>query len=390
MITLFDTTEKTLDGAAGYNADSFDYYNQSNRKDIGRVRELLEAWFSKYPDYDKADMKVRFQNDFQAAFFELYIYILFTKMGYALEIHPALEGTQKRPDYLAVKEDERFYIEVKQMTLLSQSEQAKERKQNTLLDALNTVDSSNFWLLLEEINFKSAQQPKGRNIVRFFDRELKKIDPDGYQQMMDHTDIEDIPVIIYDDTDVTIVTRLQPKSPEARGMQTGAVGTLPSNFMWGNHSENIQDALLSKASRYGKPGAPFIICLNKQTVGFDFHELDQALYGELGFSYLLDAPDKKEYPIRSGNGFFGNASHPKHTRVSGVYYTNVNTANLATTVDHAYRKNILASHPLKITLPTNIQKFLEIEDGYPGTTLPDLSIVMDAINRIIQGDNGKQ
>jgi hypothetical protein len=384
MLKLFDEQERILVGGSTYNANSYDYYCRSNRKEIVRVCEQLEKWFAAYPETEKAELKARFRHEFQPAFFELYIHAVFTTMGYLLTVHPPMQSKSTKPDYLAEKGEEKFYIEVKFITLLSQDEQNNERRMNTVMDALNKVDSSIFWLDLEEITLKSDQQPSGKLIIRFFNREIQKFNPDAYQLMLNETDIDDIELIVYEDNDIRIASRLIPKPTDIRGNQQGAIGTLPVELKWGNHSENIKDALQSKASRYGKFEAPFIICINKQKVGFDIMELQQALYGELGIRYNQNTTNKNEKLGFNGNGFFGNIANQKHTRVSGIYFTNANSANLAT-AEHAYRMNQFAVHPLELKLPEDIKTLLDIEDGYPGITLPDLSAVAEKINKSLLG-----
>jgi hypothetical protein len=384
MIRLFEEMERTLEGSATYSANSYDYYCRSNRSEIVQVYEQLEKWFAAYPENQKVELKGRFRYEFQPAFFELYIYTLFTAMGYNLEVHPAMQNKSTKPDYLAKKGEEKFYIEVKFITLLSQDEQNAERKMNTVMDALNKVDSSNFWLDLEEITLKSDKQPSGKSIIRFFNREIQKINPDAYQLMRDETDIEDMDLIIYDGDDIRIASRLVPKPAEIRGNQQGAIGSHPIEVTWGNHSENLKDALVSKASRYGKFDAPFIICINKQTVSFDIMELQQALYGELSSRYDLNSPSKNEKLGFDGNGLFGNKNNQKHTRVSGVYFTNANSSNLAS-AEHAYRMNEFAAYPLELKLTQDIKEALNIKSDYPGISLPDLSEVAERINKALMG-----
>ena len=158
---LFDNKQRTLQGPADYNADIYAYYNDSARADIDQVRIQLESWFAKYPENEKEELKSRVKATFNPAIFELFIFALFMELGYSLEIHPEIPGTTKRPDYLARRDNELFYIEVKYMTMLSQSEQALERRKNEVLDAINKIDALNFLLKLEEISFLRAGDQYG-------------------------------------------------------------------------------------------------------------------------------------------------------------------------------------------------------------------------------------
>ena len=75
----------------------------------------------------------------------------------------------------------------------------------------------------------------------------------------------------------------------------------------------------------------------------------------------------------TGNGFFGSKSNPKFTRVSGVYITNANTANLATTAEHAFRHNPFAKYPIAFVINQSIKELLHIPEDYPFKKLPDLN-----------------
>lgn len=363
--SLFENKERTLKGPAKYNADIYQYYNDSARADMGVVRQLLEEWFSQYPDDEKQDLKSRFQASFNAAFYELYIYILFTKLGFSLTIHPEIPDTLKRPDYLATKDGKLLYIEVKHMTMLSQDEQSLERKKNTLLDSLDKIDASNFLLKLDEIVFKNNSQPSGKMIVRYFNEIVSSHDPDVYTDLLTQHGFQAMPKIVYDDDKVKIQLQLLPKSPLHRGTYSRSIGSHPIVTQIGNDCGDIIMALESKATRYGTLNAPYIICLNKQGVSLDIIEVQEALYGSLQISWSDNPANRDERLELSGNGFFGSKNNPKFTRVSGIYITNANTANLDTTVVHAFRHNPFAQFPTDLEIDQPVQELLSIPPGYP-------------------------
>lgn len=362
---LFDKKERTLQGPANYNADIYAYYNDSARADIGHVRAQLESWFANYPENEKEELKSRVKATFNPAIFELFIFALFMELGFSLEIHPEIAGTTKRPDYLARRDSDLFYIEVKYMTMLSQSEQALERRKNAVLDAINKIDASNFLLKLEEISFLDNSQPSGKEIIRFFNKKLATYNPDDFTEHLMQYGFDGMPEIIYEDDKVKIKTKLLPKSPLLRGTKSRSIGTHPSVTQIGNDSEDIKGSLETKATRYGNLNAPFIICLNKQSVGLDLIEVQEALYGSLQISWSDNPNNRDERMEFTGNGFFGSQQNPKFTRVSGVYITNANTANLATTAEHAFRHNPLAKHPIDLIIDRSIKELLHIAEDYP-------------------------
>ncbi|WP_160138679.1 hypothetical protein [Chryseobacterium sp. c4a] len=364
-ITIFDDKTRTLEGPMQHNGDLYTYYNDSARPEIGNMRVLLEQWFARYPKEEKQDLKSRFQAAFNPAFYELYIYILFQQMGYTLSIHPELPDVKKCPDYLATKGEEKIYIEVKYIMMLTQNEQSLQRRENAVLDAINKVNASNFLLKLNSIVFKESSQPSGNRMINFFNKALAEIDPDKYNGDLMKNGYGAMPTIIYDDDKITIEVQLLPKSPLQRGTDSRAVAIFPSVKQIGNDSENIISALETKASKYGHLNAPYIICVNKQSVSFDVIEVQEALYGSWESSWSEDPNNRDEKSRFSGNGFFGSKHNPRATRVSGVYVTNANTANLTTTANHVFRHNQFAKFPIDLEITNSIAVLLNVPDGYP-------------------------
>lgn len=364
-IKLFDEKQRTLEGPAKYNADPYEYYNNSIRPEVGRVREIMESWFQEYPYEEKTDLKSRFQASFDAAFFELFIYTIFTRLGYNLQIHPELPESLKRPDYLATKDGNEIYIEVKHLTTLTQLEQAAERKKNVVLDSIDRVDSSKFLLMLDEITFKDGSQPSGKGIIKYFDNELSKIDADEYTKLLTEHGFDGINPIVYDDDKITIKVKLLPKVLGLRGTKSRSIGTHPVKMLIGNDSDNIKSALQVKATKYGDLNKPFIICINKQSVGLDIFEVNESLYGSLTYSWSTDPENRDEKLTYDGTGLFGNRNNPRFTRLSGVYFTNCNTANLCTTAEHVFKHNLFAKHPVQLTLNNPIKELLGLNHDYP-------------------------
>lgn len=362
---LFEEKIRNLEGPADYNADIYTYYNESARREIANVRVLLESWFSEYPDEEKQELKSRFKVTFNPAFYELYIYILFKRLGYSLVIHPEVPGTQKHPDYLATKDGQSLFIEVKHMTMLSQDNQSLERRKNTLLDSLNKVDASNFLLKLNSIIFKDNSQPSGKSIIRFFNEAFATHDPDVYTELLARNGFQGIPKIVYDDDKVMIEVHLLPKSPIHRGTMSRSIANHPSVTQIGNDSKDIIGSLETKAIRYGHLNAPYIICLNKQSVSLDIIEVQEALYGSLQISWSENPANRHEKLELTGNGFFGAKNNPKFTRVSGVYITNANSTNLTTTADHALRHNPFAKYPVDLAITNPINEILGLSNDYP-------------------------
>ena len=84
MNNLFDSIERRYLEAARHNENVYDYYNTSARTDITIIRNTLEGWFLNYPEHEKKELKSRFKKDFDSAFYELFLYELFSKLGVSI------------------------------------------------------------------------------------------------------------------------------------------------------------------------------------------------------------------------------------------------------------------------------------------------------------------
>ena len=113
MELLFNKTLDDIQGPASHNHNAFEYYEKSNRKDIQIIRELLNQWFSNYPKEHQKELKSSFKNHFDDSFYELFLHQLFIEVGYNIEIHPKLNNSHKRPDFLIKKGIKKFTLKRK-------------------------------------------------------------------------------------------------------------------------------------------------------------------------------------------------------------------------------------------------------------------------------------
>ena len=78
------------------------------------ARAELEHWYSRFPDSD-GDLRSRFRSpkkdqNHDGAFFELFLYELFARLGLSVQAHPTLDGGS-RPDFLVSGSARKAYVE---------------------------------------------------------------------------------------------------------------------------------------------------------------------------------------------------------------------------------------------------------------------------------------
>lgn len=105
---LFEDKIRTDSEPAKHISNSFDFCDRNAQPQVGKVRNILNHWFSRYPENEQNELKCRFQKEFDSALYELFLHELFISQGFNVTVHPKLPHTVKTPDFLLSK---RHYIE---------------------------------------------------------------------------------------------------------------------------------------------------------------------------------------------------------------------------------------------------------------------------------------
>src|SRR2546428_7790459 len=112
---LFDQVERTLIGPKKYAQPFFDYLNESARPQVEAIRSLLESWYLRFPDRARVDIRSRFRSSDNrqhvAAFLELYLFALFSHLGFSVDIHTTVATSANRPDFRLHRESHALYLE---------------------------------------------------------------------------------------------------------------------------------------------------------------------------------------------------------------------------------------------------------------------------------------
>jgi hypothetical protein len=338
---------------ASYRDNIFDYYNDNQQTKIAEIRELLNKWFSNYPEENKIELKQNFKNSFNDAFYELFVHETFYRQGYMLEVHPQLENSKRKPDFLARKGEEEFYIEATTVSSLSELEVKQENFKAQFIDELNKMNSPFFWLGLEKLEFKKSNFPKVGKLRKALENELNKINPAdieiGQKNTLKTNHLK------YEDENLLVVLSLFIKSEAVKNKEgIRAIGFEFSPVTIKNANEDPDKILKNfkdKATRYGILNKPFIICLN-----LDFH-----------FNIKYDV----DWAFYNTNSF--NSIEPKFTKASAVFVSDINTGNIFNFPKHRLLVNPHSSYPIQMenlelsfennqveTIKKNINKVLEL------------------------------
>lgn len=149
-MNLFSNSVRTDTSPRKPSESEYKFLDRSALPEHEQVRGLLERWFQDYP----LDCQARFCRAFklnrdrqhQAAFFELYCYILLRTHRFEIKIEPPITNSSHRPDFFAHSAGTPVcYVEA---ALVADpiSDVGKEVILRQIREMIYTLPSSNFWI----------------------------------------------------------------------------------------------------------------------------------------------------------------------------------------------------------------------------------------------------
>lgn len=326
MISLFDDIDRTCTDIPSRTELQFVYLNRSARQAADTIRRVLEDWFSRYPDDEKHSLRKQFRaNDIghHSAFFELMLHELLLRQGCSVSIHhdPGT-GKSTRPDFLVTAPDgQKFFMEAILATVRSDKERDAETRANVVYEAIERLDSPNFFIGIEVLGAPTGQ-PRGREIRQLLKKKLKALDPDDIAKLWEKGK-DQVPHWSYSNHGWEIVFYPIPKGTEHRGKPgVRSIGVHFTPMHQINTEKGLRKAVENKAGKYGQFGLPFVIAVNALEHFASVEDCDDALLGDECLCTRLNEStmDHDAWSCREPNGVFGTANTPSSKRVSGVLF----------------------------------------------------------------------
>ncbi len=284
---LFDTFNRTNEEYSKYSTPTYNYFNETARPEFAKCREVLQKWYSKYPDRENLEFLGRFKSpinqQFRGAFFELYIHELFNTLGYSLD------KTTDSCDFKIEHELKDFYLEC----TLSQNPLVNdlvEHQINVISDRLDELDSLYFINLSVE-NFSSRSPGEGK-LTRWLQNRISQLDEDKDPEVR----------WTYDNDGWEInISLIKKNGAESKSRNMGIMSPNTGGFI--DSAKPIFESLKSKRpSRYNIEDQAYIIAINSSDMSLHQDDIIKALFKHRDLEY----------------GFFGNSESPRNTSVSGV------------------------------------------------------------------------
>lgn len=323
---IFDNRARDIVDGADHLVSKFDYLNRSGRAEAERVRELIEGQFSRYAADDRNILRTRLRstddNQHMGAAFELVLHELLLRAGCKiLAVEPLLKGTGRSPDFLVQTEcGSHFYLEATLATGRSRRQEGADRRLNEALQAINSVNSPDFFLDVDTSGTPTAPVTVRRLRGRL-DRWLQSLD---YEQIIAQVGDEGVarPQFKYDQHGVSFRIAVTPRR-QYRGTTKGgrAIGSRTLAPQMVRSQESIRTAVVGKAGRYGDLDAPYIIAINALSDYASEDDAFDALFGEEIISTRQTAEGFERRISRDIDGAWRGPSGPVNTRVSAVLST---------------------------------------------------------------------
>jgi hypothetical protein len=233
-----------------------------------------------------------------------------------VEIHPELAQTAKRPDFL-VREPtgEVFYLETSLVTDLSDQQRAEAAREARAIDAVASVESADFFVMVEILSVGPADLPVA--VLRaFIEGRLAGITPGS----LIGKPFIDAPEWRFQRDGWHIRFRPQTKTAEAR-QSTSILSISGSGEA---HQVTVANSLrkkvLDKARKYGDPGQPYVIAINSVADdSLDDSDVSECLFGDERCRITTDAKGIDVRDVRALNGAWFNG-RPRHRENSAVLF----------------------------------------------------------------------
>jgi hypothetical protein len=318
-----------------------------------RARRVLEEWYRDYPDKNR-DLRNRFRNrhDGQhiAAWWELYIFTLYRRLGYSVTVHPQLP--KGNPDFLVTRPRSRWrcgrkismYIECAATFGADSVARLSTPIPRDIHHYAERVSNPDFRIMFRIVVW-GTQQPRARDITEPIERWLPTLDPERLLAEMESAhlrgDLYDLPKLPLAAHDWQLIVTALPRSAERRGNGRTMLGTLPpeSEFVV-DDVLRIRKVLRDKGSSYGRllDKSLVVALLNMSVLGGADDVTDAVLGSRITRTTRDDEGYWRDSSSRRGAG---------GSRVSGILFgQNLSCMSVATTLPTVWI-NPWASRPLE-------------------------------------------
>jgi hypothetical protein len=349
---LFDGRQRDDVAFKRASETTYGFLDRIARPDLAWPRDPLNAWFSRWPEDDRDELRARFMAkdpaSFTGALWELYLHEVHVRLGFSVERDPVLKDRRTRPDFLMTRGDDRFYLEATVAGLPTATRSARQRE-NELIEMINHASSPDFRVRVRGVSV-GPTTPSRRKVVAVVERWLATLDLEVERARL-RVPLEQPVHLEIDGTHLFVCPWPAPDDGWGPGLPMVITRSGPGGVV--NEAPMLLDDLKDKASKFGQLGAPYVIALLADRDFTMDNDVLQALYGPdvIQIAVTPEGPAGDPVSGRTPRGFWQHDDQVRATRVSGVLSAVLlNPWSLAHVTPHFW-PNPWAKHPLTADLP---------------------------------------
>jgi len=274
---LFDAGTRKDMTPASYSEGQFAFLNRVAGPFWDEVRSLLESWFSNYPSEAHASLRSRFRSSesgFWGAYWELLLHEVLLRIGANVQVDPVVPGG-RRPDFVAEFDGEHIMVEAT-VLLDPESERRSEARRAPVLDALQQLETSSYWINVEVVA-EGPDQASGRRLRSQVQEWIDGLDPSTVEQAPKVRGKDGV-VRSFEDRgwriEVTAIRRGEGHFYPTTGFHLG-----PVRGRWVDDHAAIRNDLRNKARKYRDAQMPLVLAVLNTRWTASEEELALALYG---------------------------------------------------------------------------------------------------------------
>jgi hypothetical protein len=318
-VKLFDEAARVDVEPASHGEHSYAFLNRVASPYWAKVRAELEAWFAAYPAEAQPDVLGRFQSKLPAqhwgAWWELYLFTLFSRLGFAVEVHPTTGVRETSPDFRCRRTDCDFYLEAAVVFSGVEEDGRHAGREAWILDLVNKAKNPNFfvWLDFDQVGL---ERPRRSEVVPPIESWLAGLDADSVAAALAAGQRPPETRLAIRDWRMKLMAI--PVKPEARGRPDHrllGIGPMSSGYV--NDRVKLGNSLERKFSRYGRLGRPLVVAVLAMSASVDRESVEGVLFGGAALQYSVDDPTKNRW-IRQRDGVWIHERGPVAKAVSAV------------------------------------------------------------------------
>jgi hypothetical protein len=324
--SLFGPKERAGPRTKDSGESIFEYLDASSHPAAAAAREIMNQWFATFPSSGAEGMRHRLRSDepadFHAAYHELAIHALLAALGCTVQVHPAVAGTLKQPDFVVTEmAGSEFYLEAICSSGQSKQELGRERLEQGLLELIDEGFLGPY-LLSVVVRAKSSAALSAKKVVTFLNNAILGLDPVEISNKIRNAGLQAAPARTYRSDGWVLEFGFVPFDQPRNSTILSHISTA-SGLQEVTVAQDLRTALRKKGSRYGELLRPYVIAVNSNDIFATEESMSEALFGELVVSRGQGLPPAT---VSSGNnGFWNGPNGPQFTRVSAVLFTRLLT-----------------------------------------------------------------